>query len=103
MWLLSPPLKCQPARPSASPEGTEQVTESGSAVFYIYTDGSGDPVSGRTGSATGETRFLRRTTDLYSISQTELVALLLALEHAQDRPEITVAVHTDSRTGMKTL
>ncbi|XP_050724058.1 uncharacterized protein LOC127002289 [Eriocheir sinensis] len=81
----------------------EQVTEPGSAVYY--TDGSVDPVSGRTGAAaiTGETRLLCRTADHCSTLQTELAALLLALEHAQARPELTVVIHTDSRAGLEAL
>ncbi|XP_050709221.1 uncharacterized protein LOC126994012 [Eriocheir sinensis] len=80
-----------------------QVTEPGSAVYY--TDGSVDPVSGRTGAAaiTGETRLLCRTADHCSTLQTELAALLLALEHAQARPELTVVIHTDSRAGLEAL
>ncbi|KAK8399322.1 hypothetical protein O3P69_003441 [Scylla paramamosain] len=38
-----------------------------------------------------------------AMAQTELVAILLALEHAQHRRERTVVLHTDSRTGLQAL
>lgn len=66
----------------SAPMAMAQVTEAGSAVYY--TDNSVDPVSCRTGAAaiTGGTRLLQRTQDPCSTLQKELVALLLALEHA---------------------
>lgn len=80
-----------------------QVTEPDSAVYY--TDGSVDPDSGRTGAAaiTSGTELSERTSDHCSTLQTELVAIQLALEHAQHRREATVVLHTDSRTGLQTL
>ncbi|KAK8384638.1 hypothetical protein O3P69_014301 [Scylla paramamosain] len=67
-----------------------QVTEPDSVVYY--TDGSADPDSGRTGAAA-----------ITRGAETELVAILLALEHAQHRRERTVVLHTDSRTGLQAL
>ncbi|XP_063887725.1 uncharacterized protein LOC135115154 [Scylla paramamosain] len=68
-----------------------QVTEPDSVVYY--TDGSADPDSGRTGAAaiTRGAEVCERTPDHCSTLQTELVAILLALEHAQHRRERTVA------------
>ncbi|KAK8402049.1 hypothetical protein O3P69_001260 [Scylla paramamosain] len=78
-----------------------QVSEPDSVVYY--TDGSADPDSGRTGAAavTRGGEVCERTPDHYSTLQTELVAILLALEHAQHRRERTVVLHTDSRTGLQ--
>ncbi|KAK8375138.1 hypothetical protein O3P69_015649 [Scylla paramamosain] len=78
-----------------------QVTEPDSVVYY--TDGSADPDSGRTGAAaiTRGAEVCERTPDHCSTLQTELVAILLALEHAQHRRERTVVLHTDSRTGLQ--
>ncbi|KAK8403950.1 hypothetical protein O3P69_000184 [Scylla paramamosain] len=80
-----------------------QVTEPDSVVYY--TDGSADPDSGRTGAAaiTRGAEVCERTPDHCSTLQTELVAILLALEHAQHRRERTVVLHTDSRTGLQAL
>ena len=81
----------------------EEVTEPGSAVYF--TDGSVDPEGGTTGAAavTGGTQLLWRTSDHCSSLQTELVAILHALEHAQYRPEATVVVHTDSLAALQVL
>ncbi|KAK8376776.1 hypothetical protein O3P69_009998 [Scylla paramamosain] len=80
-----------------------QVTGPDGVVYY--TDGSADPDSGRTGAAaiTRGAEVCERTPDHCSTLQTELVAILLALEHAQHRRERTVVLHTDSRTGLQAL
>ncbi|XP_050691146.1 ribonuclease H-like [Eriocheir sinensis] len=83
-----------------------QVTEQGAAVFY--TDGSVDPDSGKNGRTgapfvTGERQRAWRTSDHCSTLQTELVAILHALEHAQHRREATVVLHTDSRGALQAL
>ena len=80
-----------------------RVTEPDSVVYY--TDGSVDPESGRTGAAvvTGGTAMSWRTSDHCSTLQTELVAILHALEHAHHRREAVVVIHTDSRTGLQVL
>ncbi|KAK8372372.1 hypothetical protein O3P69_018902 [Scylla paramamosain] len=64
-----------------------------------------EPDSGRTGAAaiTRGTEVCERTPDHCSTLQTELVAIQLALEHAQHRRERTVVLHTDSRTGLQAL
>ncbi|XP_076049774.1 uncharacterized protein LOC143030508 [Oratosquilla oratoria] len=79
------------------------ASESGGAIYY--TDGSVDPESARTGAAaiTAGTELLERTPDYCSTLQTELVAIHLALEHAQNRQEATVVLHTDSRTAWQVL
>ncbi|XP_076032418.1 uncharacterized protein LOC143020145 [Oratosquilla oratoria] len=79
------------------------VSEPDDAIYY--TDGSVDPESGRTGAAaiTAGTELLERTPDYCSTLQTELVAIHLALEHAQNRQEATVVLHTDSRTAWQVL
>ena len=81
----------------------EEVTEPGSAVYF--TDGSVDPESGTTGAAavTGGTQLSSRTSDHCSSLQTELVAILHALEQAQCRPEAMVIAHTDSRAALQVL
>ncbi|KAK8407615.1 hypothetical protein O3P69_002277 [Scylla paramamosain] len=80
-----------------------QVTEPDSVVYY--TDGSADPDSGRTGAAaiTRGAEVCERTPNHCSTLQTELVAIQLALEHAQHRRERTVVLHTNSRTGLQAL
>ncbi|KAK8390570.1 hypothetical protein O3P69_010334 [Scylla paramamosain] len=80
-----------------------QVTEPDSVVYY--TNGSADPDSGRTGAAaiTRGAEVCERTPDHCSILQTELVAIQLALEHAQHRRERTVVLHSDSGTGLQAL
>ena len=80
-----------------------EVTEPGSAIYF--TDGSVDPDSGRSGAAfvtSGLTRAWR-TSDHCSTLQTELVAILHALQHALLRREATVVIHTDSRSGLQAL
>ena len=74
-----------------------------SAVYY--TDGSVDPESGRAGAAfiTGGLERAWRTSDHCSTLQTELVAVLHALQHSQHRRESTVVIHTDSRAGLLAL
>ncbi|MPC47596.1 hypothetical protein E2C01_041346 [Portunus trituberculatus] len=62
--------------------------------------------SGRTGAAaiTGSTKLCVRTPDHCSTLQTELLAIQLALEHAQHYQEATmVLLHTDSRAGLQVL
>ena len=44
-----------------------------------------------------------KTSDHCSSLQTELVAILHTLEHAQRRPEAMVVVHTDSRAALQVL
>ncbi|XP_076043547.1 uncharacterized protein LOC143026662 [Oratosquilla oratoria] len=80
-----------------------QVSEPGGAIYY--TDGSVDPESSRTGAAaiTVGTELLERTPDYCSTLQTELVAIHLALEHAQNRQEATVVLLTDSMTAWQVL
>ncbi|XP_076067736.1 uncharacterized protein LOC143040527 [Oratosquilla oratoria] len=80
-----------------------RVSEQGGAIYY--TDGSVDPKSGRTAAAaiTAGTELLERTPDYYSTLRLELVAIHLALEHAQNRQEDTVVLHTDSRTAWQVL
>ena len=70
-----------------------------------FTDGSVDPENGTMSAAavTGGTQLSWRTSDHCSSLQTELVAILHALEHAQRRPEVMVVVHIDSRAALQVL
>ena len=81
----------------------EDTVTPGGVVYY--TDGSVDPDSGRSGAAavTEGVQLSCRTSDHCSSLQTELVAISLALEHAQRRPEDTVVIITDSRAALQVL
>ena len=81
----------------------EEVIEPGSAVYY--TDGSVNPESGTTGAAvvTEGRQMSWRTPGHCSTLQTELVAILHALEHAQSRQETTVIIFTDSLAALRAL
>ena len=63
------------------------------------------PDSGRTGAATITTGtvLLARTSDHCSMLQTDLVAIQLALKHAQHHEETTMVLHIDSRAGLQVL
>ena len=81
----------------------EEITEPGGAVYF--TDGSVDPEHGTSGAAavTGGTQLSWRTSDHCSSLQTELVAILHALEHAHRRPGATVVIYTDSLAALEVL
>ena len=84
-------------------QGMEVLHSQRSAIYY--TDGSVDPVSGRTAAAyvtQGGTVALR-TSDHCSSLQTELTGILSALVHAQSRNEANIIVHTDSRSALMVL
>ena len=73
------------------------------AVYY--TDGSVNPNTGTAGAAfiTQGVSAAWRTSNHSSTLQTELVGILGALVHAQDRPERTVVIHTDSKSALQSL
>ena len=73
------------------------------AVYY--TDGSVNPTTGTAGAAciSNGVSVAWRTSDHSSTLQTELVGILAALDNAQNRPEPTVVIHTDSKTALQSL
>ncbi|KAG0714112.1 hypothetical protein GWK47_014768 [Chionoecetes opilio] len=83
--------------------GIAEANVPGSAVYY--TDGSFDPERGTTGAAVviGQEVLSWRTPDHCSTLQTELVAIQHALEHARQRREEMVVVHSDSRSALQVL
>ncbi|MPC29081.1 hypothetical protein E2C01_022298 [Portunus trituberculatus] len=62
-----------------------------------------NPDTGRTGAATitSGTELCDSILNHCSTPQTELVAIQLALEHAQHRQKTTVVLHMDSKTGLQ--
>ncbi|XP_076032993.1 uncharacterized protein LOC143020456 [Oratosquilla oratoria] len=82
----------------------QAITPSNSVTYY--TDGSVDPNTGRCGAAivvdNGETNHWR-VSDGCSTLQTELAAVLQALEHAQATDRQTIVIHTDSKGALDVL
>ena len=84
-------------------ETMEQLHTPGSQVYY--TDGSVDSESGRAGAAyvIGAVAHGWRTSDHCSSLQTELAAILGALQHFENSGGQRAVVHTDSKTALQAL
>ena len=74
-----------------------------SAVYF--TDGSADPVTGRSGAAFiyNSEEFLWRLPDWCSSLQTELAAILQVTVHALRQNVTSIVIHTDSKSSMEVL
>lgn len=85
--------------------GQVMATAAAADTAVYYTDGSVDPTSGRSGAAfvTGGVERMWRTPDHCSTLQTELVAILHALQHALSRHETTMVILCDSQTALQAL
>ena len=70
-----------------------------------YTDGSVEPQSGRTAAALvcGGEALGWRTSDHCSTLQTELVAILTALQHARHHNDVDITIYTDSMGALQAL
>lgn len=74
-------------------------------TVHYFTDGSVDPEAESTGAAVWSTVFsgMWRTSNSCSTTQTELVAISKALEHATLQHYSSIAIHTDSRAALQAI
>ena len=75
----------------------------------IYTDGSKDPVSGKTGAAfiipREKVSYFKRTSDNLSVYTTEMIAIFKALKHVQEQKynHKQIVILTDSLSAIKSI
>ena len=71
----------------------------------IFTDGTVDPDTGLTGAAVYSSSFSAswRTTDGCSTMQTELAAMMKALEYSAHHENCNIVIHTDCKSTMQAL
>ena len=116
-WILPPPTVCTNIGSAITKKHDNPIHIKSIALQHvdmhyqgfqrIYTDGSKEPTSGKTGAAiydpSGPFEEGYRCTDNISVYSTEMIALIAALKHIHNKGYQRTVVLSDSLSALQTL